>query len=226
MSCVDEENASALYFRPDLDMSPAVNAAVKPEGLRERRRREVRKRILRAARELLSERDVDSVRADEIAERAKVSRATFFNYYPSKSDLLTDLGVAIIRELETLAASALESYEDLDGALGWMLGQAFTRIKRDEQISRQLIDHLTRTTSSQDARVELMGRTHAAYRSLLERARENGEIAPDQDLALLSELLASVTNGLLTNWFNDPEYPLQNRLVQTVTFFTGALVTR
>jgi AcrR family transcriptional regulator len=186
----------------------------------------VRIRILRAARDLLSERDVDSVRADEIAERAGVSRATFFNYYPSKSDLLTDLGGAIVSELEGLAESALDSYDDLSGALGWVLAQAFTRIKRDEKISRQLIDHLTRATSSQDARQHLMERTHVAYRSLLQRARENGEICERHDLVLLAELVASVTNGLLTNWFNDPEYPVHSRLAEAITFFTAALAPR
>src|SRR5690606_34682172 len=114
-----------------------VSLAAKPEGLRERRRREVRQRILHAARELLSERDVESVRADEIAERAGVSRATFFNYYPSKSDLLTDLGRTIVTELEGLVEMSLDSYEDLAGALSWVLTQGFSRIKRDEKISRQ-----------------------------------------------------------------------------------------
>jgi AcrR family transcriptional regulator len=186
----------------------------------------VRHRILLAARELLSERDVDSVRADEIAERAGVSRATFFNYYPSKSDLLTDLGRTIVTELEGLVESALESYEDLGGALGWVLAQGFSRIKRDEKISRQLMDHLTRATSSQDARIELLGRAHAAYRSLLAHAKERGEIGADQDLALLSELVASVVNGLLTNWFNDSKYPLHLRLADAITFFTRALAPR
>jgi AcrR family transcriptional regulator len=174
----------------------------------------------------LSERDVESVRADEIAERAGVSRATFFNYYPSKSDLLTDLGRAIVRELEALSETALESYSDLGAALGWVLAQAFMRIKDDEKISRQLIDHLTRATSNQDERLALMERTHKAYRSLLERARENGEIDHAHDLSLLAELVASVTNGLLTNWFNDPEYPVYGRLAYSITFFTAALAPR
>lgn len=214
--------ASALYLLPEVDNKRAVTTSPKPEGLRERRRKEVRRRILKAARSLLSERDVESVRADEIAERAGVSRATFFNYYPSKSDLLTDLGRTIVIELEDLSSTALESYEDLSGALGWVLAQGFTRIKRDENISRQLIDHLTRATASQDARAELMGRSHAAYRAIFERARENGEIDEAQDLDLMAELLASVVNGLLANWFNDSSYPLQARLAETVTFFVRA----
>ena len=201
----------------------AANDATRSGGLRAQRRREVRRKILRAARALLSERDVESVRADEIAERAGVSRATFFNYYPSKSDLLTDLGRTIVTELESIVDEALESYEDLSSALGWVLAQAFTRIKRDEKISRQLIDHLTRATSSQDERSELMERTHLAYRKLLMRAREAGELPEGVDLPLLSELISAVANGLLTNWFNDPSYPLGDRLAGVVDFFVAQI---
>lgn len=193
-----------------------VDVAQKPEGLRERRRREVRYRILNAARVLLAERDVDSVRADEIAEKAQISRATFFNYYPSKAALLTDLGGTIANQLESLSRRALENYEDLDGALRYVFLDGARRIRQDEQLSRQLIDHLTRTTSDTDERRRLLDRAHRAYRSLFEKANENGELNASIDLEFLSELATSTVNGFLINWFNDASYPLEERLKAAV----------
>jgi len=51
-------------------------------GLRERNRRRTAARLEQAAWELVAEHGFDAVTADAVAERAEVSRRTFFNYYP------------------------------------------------------------------------------------------------------------------------------------------------
>lgn len=51
-------------------------------GLRERNRRRTAARLEQAAWELVAERGFDAVTAEAVAERAEVSRRTFFNYYP------------------------------------------------------------------------------------------------------------------------------------------------
>jgi len=177
---------------------------------------------LNAARVLLAERDVDSVRADEIAEKAQISRATFFNYYPSKADLLTDLGGTIANQLEAIAKEALENYESLSKALRHVFLDGARRIRKDEQLARQLIDHLTRTTSDTDERRRLLDRAHCAYRSVFEKAQDRGELRPSSDLDFLSELATSTVNGFLVNWFNDSEYPLEQRLEAAVEAILAA----
>lgn len=155
---------------------------------------------------------MESVRADEIAEKAQISRATFFNYYPSKSDLLTDLGGTIANQLESLSREALANYEDLAKALRHVYLDGARRIRQDEQLARQLIDHLTRTTSDTDERRRLLDRAHRAYRALFEKANERGELRESSDLEFLSELTTSTVNGFLVNWFNESGYPLERRL--------------
>lgn len=60
-----------------------------------------------AAAELFLEQSYDGTTIDEITQRAGVSRATFFNYFSSKSDLLwIDADHAIERLEECLAADA------------------------------------------------------------------------------------------------------------------------
>ncbi|EWS99987.1 TetR family transcriptional regulator [Intrasporangium oryzae NRRL B-24470] len=53
-------------------------------GLRERKKRETRSAIHRAALDLVEEKGYAAVTTDAIAARAGVSARTFFNYYPSK----------------------------------------------------------------------------------------------------------------------------------------------
>lgn len=57
-------------------------------GLRERKKRDTRRRIFRAAFELFSEKGFDNTTVEEIAERADVGKGTVFNYFPQKTVFL------------------------------------------------------------------------------------------------------------------------------------------
>jgi len=58
------------------------------EGRRERKRRETRERIQQAAMGLFLERGFDATTVDEIAERADVSKRSFFDYFPTKEEVV------------------------------------------------------------------------------------------------------------------------------------------
>ncbi len=61
--------------------------AVEP-GLRERKKQRTRQQIAAAAWQLFAERGFDQVPVAEVANRAEVSEATVFNYFPTKEDLV------------------------------------------------------------------------------------------------------------------------------------------
>jgi AcrR family transcriptional regulator len=75
-----------------------------PTTLRERKREETSRALARAAYGIVREQGVDAVTADAVAERAGVSRRTFFNYFPSVESVLT----ASVAELLEAAAARLE----------------------------------------------------------------------------------------------------------------------
>lgn len=57
--------------------------------LRDRKREETRRAIAGAAYAIVRDAGVAAVTADAVAERAGVSRRTFFNYFPSVESVLT-----------------------------------------------------------------------------------------------------------------------------------------
>jgi AcrR family transcriptional regulator len=71
-------------------------------GLRERKKRQSREAIARAAAELFAARGFDSVTVDDVARAADVSRQTVFNYFPTKEQMLFDRDAEI--EAALLAA--------------------------------------------------------------------------------------------------------------------------
>jgi AcrR family transcriptional regulator len=62
------------------------------ESLRERKTRERRHAIHAAAVDLVGDAGLDAVTIAQIAERAEVSKRTFFNYFPSKEAAILDQG--------------------------------------------------------------------------------------------------------------------------------------
>ncbi|WP_235503746.1 TetR/AcrR family transcriptional regulator [Curtobacterium sp. S6] len=60
------------------------------DSLRERKRLETRKAIHEACLDLAEERGVSGFTVEEAAERAEISRRTFFNYFASKEDAIFD----------------------------------------------------------------------------------------------------------------------------------------
>jgi AcrR family transcriptional regulator len=74
-----------------------------PVGLRERKKLATKDALSQAALDLATERGLDHVSADAIAERAQVSTRTFHNYFSSKEE-------AILYVLEKGARGVIESF--------------------------------------------------------------------------------------------------------------------
>ena len=57
-------------------------------GLRERKKQKTREAIQRAALRLFSKQGYDETTVEDIAEAAEISPSTFFNYFPTKEDVV------------------------------------------------------------------------------------------------------------------------------------------
>ncbi len=76
------------------------------EGLRERKKRLMRKQLSDTATAMFLERGFDAVRVAEVAEACGVSEKTVFNYFPVKEALVMDRLEATLAALRTGLADA------------------------------------------------------------------------------------------------------------------------
>ncbi len=83
-----------------------VAGAVKPAGLRERKKAKTRAAIREHALRLFRERGYSATTVEQIAAAAEVSPATFFRYFPTKEDVVLqdDLDVVTLEALEAQPA--------------------------------------------------------------------------------------------------------------------------
>ena len=95
-----------------------------PEGLRERRKEEIRQDLSKAAIRLFLEQGVEATTIDEIVAPLGVSRRTFFRHFPTKEDLVfvwyEDLTEGLVAECVERPASET-AYQAVCAALRSML---------------------------------------------------------------------------------------------------------
>lgn len=71
-----------------------------------------RRRILRASRELFSARGYEEVTIEDVADKAEISKATLYNYFPSKESLLIGIAEDELADIRLLIDTELRDEPD------------------------------------------------------------------------------------------------------------------
>ena len=162
---------------------------------RERKKRDCKYTIIRAAQQLFEEKGVDNTTINEIAELADVSYTTFFNYFPSKESLL----IAIYKS----------ELEDLNEFIQIKLKNETSAIKKIEEVFFELMKDCfkyrrmsmrLREIISLDPELELLSNgIHEIFNHFFEEGINSGEIKPGFDAGLCSLYLEGFNHALLYN---------------------------
>jgi AcrR family transcriptional regulator len=191
-------------------------------GRRERRRLELRQRVLESGRELFEERGYDETKVAEICERADVAYGTFFNHFPTKLDLLRALAAGSVQEV----AEGLEELTKQGGSINEQLielfeggAQGFAGLdsKQRELIVR--IQQLAYTESPED----LDRRFHAAFEEFLHRGVEAGRVRGDVPVETLAEVLSATFAQMSLSWARLDDYPVRERAAAAARFLASIL---
>lgn len=162
------------------------------EGVVERRRGRPRSvacdaAILRAALEEYAERGFEGLSVDAVAARAGVGKATIYRRYQSKTDLVMAAARAVVYdEWEPPVGEDLRG--DLSGLVehlrNVMVGTTAGRVAR-----MVVADSLSHPDLS-DAFHGLVAQRRAHSRRIIEQAVARGELAPDVDADVLTDMLS------------------------------------
>lgn len=143
------------------------------ESRRERKKRETDRRIRDAAAEAFEERGFDATTVEAIAEAADVSRATFFNYYPSKEGLLVALADELCEDLSRYLCVDLGSMSSplsrLRSAVRWLSSAT----SRWQNTTRDLLLEALRHPEDMPAPVV---RLEDLFADLVREAQARGEV--------------------------------------------------
>jgi AcrR family transcriptional regulator len=163
-----------------------------------RRQAKTRADLIKAAREIIAERGVDSLRVSDVTERADVAFGTFYNQFKTKDDIVE----AVVGEtIVGLAASIADSPAYADPAEAVIMStRAIVRTAYDNPDLARLLVNLEQAES----RFERIIRPHAG--AALERGVAEGVFAIDDLETTLTMSIAAafeVIRGILDGRLGD-----------------------
>ncbi|GAB2632681.1 TetR/AcrR family transcriptional regulator [Prescottella soli] len=195
-------------------------------GRRERNKQQTRGRLLDAARLLFAERGVVGTTVEEIADQAGVSRATFFNYFHTKDELLgalhTSNMASLAATIDNLLAQDLTTEERILG-----LFADFVQATEDlPGFLRAVTGELERDLATPEISVERTDRFNDEILRILEPGLERGEVRADYPPLFLAQMVAAIYVSTIRYWRQDPDYDLADGFGMAARYAAESLAPR
>lgn len=179
---------------------------------REANKVEVHRRLLRAARELFARHGIARTTMDDIARLAEVSRATVFNYFPTKADIVGELVAAFERGFLRVVDRQLARRAPTAERIRAVFEETARENLRAPALSRLLIGEAESGFGTAQGSNKKMARMYAAIGELLSAGREGGDVRADVSIETLAELVGGTFMAILHGWRLSQRYPLARRL--------------
>lgn len=151
--------------------------------------------ILKASRRLFKEKGYDDTMIDDVADKAGISKATLYNYFPNKESLLTgtlDDQIAVIRQyIQNLGD--ISSYEKLKQLMEFLVVDSVPAI----DVSRRVM-YLNACEGS-----PMYGKVNEAkeiLRNLVDQAKEEGAFREDIYSIEIVEIFMSIYLNSQFQW--------------------------
>ncbi len=201
--------------------------AEKRPTLREHQKRDRRERIFRAALDLFRKKGFHQTTATEIAEAARVSRGTFFNYFPYKEAVLLEYGHGLLQGLREMALARLEAGEEPLAVLREVFRLLAEGTRRDKDLVLPLLYELLNPDPA---------RARAAFEALplgdllaeiLRPLREKGAVRQDLSLERMGRTLADLYFLSALRWAAyTPHRDLEEEMERTLRIGLEGILAR
>ena len=190
---------------------PGAVAEAAPTTRRERRKAEVRNRILEAASELFEVNGFHATTVAEIAERADVATKTFFNHFATKQAVVQELAhysiAKLLDDIGTIRAQAPTARERLIIFFDQIAEAAVEAGPMHRELLTEII-HSASSAPDQSVQAKVV---RDAFGSIVEDGIAAGEITTEHTADTITELIMGAFYALMFNWANLEEYPFQDQ---------------
>lgn len=169
--------------------------------IRQRRAAETRKRIISAAKELITEKGFENVFIEDIAKEAGVSTGSFYTYFKKKEDIVEELNQS---DFYRLAETTNEIKDkDLYDRFKFYCREFLAEIERvGIEICRQWIRNNITPIEIEisDRKTTKYHHDYLAMRSILTEGIKRGELAADTPVDELALFFNAQLYGLMVAW--------------------------
>ncbi len=196
-------------------------------GLRETKRRRQHRQLMECAIALFRERGYDQTRVQDIIERAEVSEATFFNYFPTKDAVLKAFALDRVDRYGHLLTAALQaSGRPLAERLRDLLRAMALGFSDDREFMAVVATRSKLFFGARDAMLHKELLTYELLGRLFREGQERGDVRTDVDAMQIAEIFTGVYTLTLINWltgWRDDASPLEERLMRSADVFIDGI---
>jgi AcrR family transcriptional regulator len=197
---------------------PAKEAAVRTYG------DETRELILKAAQKLFATRGLHETSMKDIAEEARVSRATVFNQFGSKHlvlDAITAKSLSAYRNL--LATAFADQNKTTPELIRWLFDQMSAGLEANRALYREVFPEIRKISMGLDGdglSPRLREEAFGLLVRLFKRGQARGDVSRDYSADVLATAFDSLLAGAVNHWLHDPRRgalaPLLSSLVDVL----------
>ncbi|MCG8671168.1 MAG: TetR/AcrR family transcriptional regulator [Pseudomonadales bacterium] len=190
---------------------------VPADSRRERRKQEIRAKIIESAIDLFENEGLDETTLEHICERADISRPTFYSYYSSKQELIQALAEKLWLNVATdLTSASIEKHESTQDYI-----QSFMKLTRLEiikygRLERELVRHsMTRGSEAESQNTLMLRAMNAMFSAVYGVGKKRGDVGSRYPIDFLAETSVGCISSVMVNWALEADYPIEKRLKQT-----------
>jgi AcrR family transcriptional regulator len=164
-----------------------------------RRKQETRARILEAAVELFGEVGFEATKVADVCERADVARQTFFNHFPTKGDLLTELYREGVGFVSATLDAACERGATTRDRIALFFGGIVESAVEVGPSSREMVGQILHA-NPEPGRVMEAQRFADIFLTLVQRGLAAGDVTRRHAPEVLAELVQGSLSALFSDW--------------------------
>jgi AcrR family transcriptional regulator len=173
----------------------------------DRRKREVKEKILAAAFDLFLSQGVAVTTIEEICDRADVANRTFFNHFATRQDMIRALAEQRLVNLHDVM------FDRADEAIPMRLIGVFDDIAavlaKSGDTYREMIGEMLATTGYG---VQRGSNLHETFVELVKEGVARGQVSARHDAETLADIIVGALSGGILNWTIDETYSLETNL--------------
>ncbi len=178
---------------------------------REIRRDKRRTRIRDAAFELFERQGFEATTIDQIAALADVGKGTFFNYFPTKQNVLTDYYTRLSAEFINNAGNIKTG--NAQKRFAKLFHSIETTLRREGQMVDVLYPEVFKQPKLIALDEDIEERLSVLYAGWLESDKDKKKLRDDFDTALAVRLIFDIWSATLRNWIEaDKSFSLAEEL--------------
>lgn len=177
---------------------------------RERRRLEVRARVIEAGWDLFANQGYDTTTVAELCRHADIAYGTFFNHFAEKHEVLRMMADQAISRLE----ETLEELAKKEGTIEEHLIELFESPAKepgsDEQLRRDLLGRIYSIAYAESPE-DHDRRYHAAFERYMSESVSRGRVRDDAPIETLADIASSQLGTFALSWVHFEDFPLHER---------------